>query len=60
MFINEVSNKIAGTDLIIQNGNNMEIKPLHRCIVIALATLGCLIIYFTSQILFTFLSKTYK
>ena len=60
MFINEISNKIAGIDLIIKNGKHLEIKPFHRCIVIALATLGSLLIYAISQILFTSFSKTYR
>jgi hypothetical protein len=60
MLVNEISNKLAGVDLLIKNGNYLETKPFHRCIVIALATFGSFLIYIFSQILFTMFSKTYR
>ena len=60
MLVNQISNKIAGIDLIIQNGKEMRIEPINRIIVTALSALGSFLIYQFSSVLFSLLSKTFR
>lgn len=46
--------------MIIQNGKDLKITPFNRCVVIGLASLGCLLVYVSSQILFSLFSSTFR